>query len=99
MLIAILGVIILVVGIVVKRSPEPGSRYGGIINKAGVAIIVIGLLLSTVKIIEPGKVGVQTLFGKVQNEVLESGLHIINPFNEITNFSIQTEKLHHECQK
>ena len=91
MLIAILGVIILVVGIVVKRSPEPGSRYGGIINKAGIAIIVVGLMLSTIKIIEPGKVGVQTLFGKVDNEVLESGLHVINPFNEVTNFSIQTE--------
>jgi regulator of protease activity HflC (stomatin/prohibitin superfamily) len=91
MLIAILGVIILVVGIVLKRSPEPGNRYGGILNTAGIVIIVIGLLLSTIKIIEPGKVGVQTLFGKVQNEELESGLHIINPFNEITSFSIQTE--------
>ena len=91
MLIAILGVIILVVGIVLKRSPEPGNRYSGIVNTIGIVIIVIGLLASTIKIIEPGKVGVQALFGKVQNEVLESGLHVINPFNEITTFSIQTE--------
>jgi len=91
MLIAILGVIMLVVGIVLKRGPEPGSRFAGTINKVAVLVIIIGLLLSTVKIIEPGKVGVQTLFGKVQDGVLESGLHVINPFVDVTTFSIQTE--------
>ena len=91
MLIAILGLIMLVVGIVLKRGPEPGSRFAGTINKIAVVVIVLGLLLSTVKIIDPGKVGVQTLFGKVQDGVLESGLHIINPFVDVTTFSIQTE--------
>jgi len=91
MLIAILGVIMLVVGIVLKRGPEPGNRFAGTINKVAVLVIIIGLLLSTVKIIEPGKVGVQTVFGKVQDGVLESGLHVINPFVDVTTFSIQTE--------
>jgi regulator of protease activity HflC (stomatin/prohibitin superfamily) len=91
MLIAILGVIILVVGMVLKRSPEPGSHYSGIVTIVGTVIIVVGLALSAFKVIEPGKVGVQTLFGKVQDEVLESGPHIINPLVEITTFSIQTE--------
>ncbi|HEY4198160.1 MAG TPA: prohibitin family protein [Mucilaginibacter sp.] len=91
MLIAILGVIVLIVGIVLKRSPEPGSRFGGIVNTVGIVIIVLGLLLSTVKVIDPGKVGVQVLFGKVQDNVLESGLHIINPLVDVTTFSIQTE--------
>ncbi|HVW96105.1 MAG TPA: prohibitin family protein [Mucilaginibacter sp.] len=92
MFIAILGVIMLVVGIALKRSPaNPASQFAGTINKIAVLVIIIGALLSSVKIIDPGKVGVQTLFGKVQNGVLESGLHIINPFVDITNFSIQTE--------
>jgi regulator of protease activity HflC (stomatin/prohibitin superfamily) len=91
MLIAILGVIILVVGIVIKRSPDPNSHYGGIINTVGIVVIVIGILLSMFKVIDPGKVGVQTLFGKVQDDVLESGLHIVNPLVEITTFSIQTQ--------
>jgi regulator of protease activity HflC (stomatin/prohibitin superfamily) len=91
MLIAILGVIVLIVGIVLKRSPEPGSRFGGIVNTVGVVIIVLGLLLSAVKVIDPGKIGVQVLFGKVQDEVLESGLHVINPLVDVTTFSIQTE--------
>jgi regulator of protease activity HflC (stomatin/prohibitin superfamily) len=90
MLIAILGIIILVVGIVLKRSPEPNNRFGGLVNTIGIVVVVLGLLLSTVKIIDPGKVGVQILFGKVQSEVLESGLHIINPAVEVTTFSVQT---------
>lgn len=91
MLIAILGVIILVAGIVLKRSPEPGSRFGGTLSTVGIVIIVLGLMLSTVKIIEPGKVGVQVLFGKVQDQVLESGLHVINPLVEVTTFDTRTQ--------
>jgi regulator of protease activity HflC (stomatin/prohibitin superfamily) len=91
MFIAILGIIVLIVGIVLKRSPEPGSRFGGIVNTVGIVIIVLGLLLSMVKQIDAGKVGVQTLFGKVQDNVLESGLHIINPLVEVHLFDIQTQ--------
>jgi regulator of protease activity HflC (stomatin/prohibitin superfamily) len=91
MLIAILGVIVFIVGIVLKRSPEPGSRFGGIVNTVGIVIIILGLLLSAVKVIDPGRIGVQVLFGKVQDNVLESGLHVINPLVDVTTFSIQTE--------
>jgi regulator of protease activity HflC (stomatin/prohibitin superfamily) len=34
---------------------------------------------------------VQVLFGKVQNQVLESGLHIINPLVDVITFNIQTQ--------
>src|ERR1700744_108052 len=91
MFIAVLGVIMLVVGIVLKRSPEPASRFAGTINKIAVAVIILGVLFASVKVIDPGKIGVQVLFGKVQDNVLESGLHIINPLVDITTFSIQTE--------
>jgi regulator of protease activity HflC (stomatin/prohibitin superfamily) len=91
MFIAILGVIVLVVGIVLKRSPEPAGRFSSIVSTAGIVMVVIGLLLSMFKVIDPGKVGVQTLFGKVQDNVLESGLHIINPLVDITTFDIQTQ--------
>ena len=91
MFIAILGVIVLVVGIVLKRSPEPAGRFSGTASVIGLVIVAVGLLLSIFKVIEPGKVGVQTLFGKVQDNVLESGLHIINPLVDITTFDIQTQ--------
>lgn len=91
MFIAILGIIILIVGIVLKRSPEPSNRFGGIVNRVGLVVIVIGLALSMFKQIGAGEVGVQTLFGKVQGGVLSSGLHIINPLVEVTNFETRTQ--------
>ena len=43
------------------------------------------------KQIDAGKVGVQSLYGNVQSDILESGLHIINPLLDITEFDIQTQ--------
>jgi regulator of protease activity HflC (stomatin/prohibitin superfamily) len=91
MFIAILGIIVLIVGMVLRRSPEPGNRFGGVVTSVGGALVVLGLLLSMFKTIEPGKVGVQVLFGKVQDNVLESGLHVINPLVDVTTFDIQTQ--------
>jgi len=91
MLIAILGVIVLIVGIVMKRSPEPGSHFSGIVTTVGVVVLLLGVALSSFKSIDAGEVGVQTLFGKVQDDVLESGLHIINPLVEVTMFNTRTQ--------
>ena len=91
MFIAILGVIALIVGMVMKRSPEPGNRFAGIISKAGIVVIVLGLIFASFKVIEPGEAGVQTLFGSVQGNVLESGPHFINPLVNVTTFNVRTQ--------
>ncbi len=91
MFIAILGVIVLIIGMMLKRSPEPNNRFGGMATTIGIVIIVLGLGLSSFKIIDPGQVGVQTLLGKVQDNVLESGPHLINPAVNVTTFDIQTQ--------
>ncbi len=91
MIIAILGIIILVIGITIKHSSEPAGRYSNTAKIVGIALVLIGVAFSSFRVIEPGKVGVQTLFGKVQDQVLESGLHIINPAVGVTLFNIQTQ--------
>jgi regulator of protease activity HflC (stomatin/prohibitin superfamily) len=91
MLIAILGIIMLVVGIVLRRSPEPASRFARVVSTVGLIVVGLGIVTTTFKVIDPGEVGVQTLFGKVQDQVLESGLHVINPLVEVTTFSVQTQ--------
>lgn len=91
MVIAILGLIILVVGIVLRRSPEPSNRFARLVSIIGLIVVGLGLVTSMFKVIPPGEVGVQTLFGQVQDRVLPSGLHVINPVVEVTNFNIQTQ--------
>ncbi|MFD1256363.1 prohibitin family protein [Mucilaginibacter terrae] len=91
MVLIFLGIIILVVGSVLKRSDTAGSRFSGIATTAGIVLMVLGVFLSAFKTISPGQAGVQTLFGKVQNNVLESGLHVVNPLVDVTTFNIQTQ--------
>jgi len=43
------------------------------------------------KVIDAGQVGVKTLFGKVENDVLYSGLNVVNPLVEVTNFDTKTQ--------
>jgi regulator of protease activity HflC (stomatin/prohibitin superfamily) len=91
MFIAIIGIIILIAGTLIKGSPTPNSRYAGIIKIVGVIVIVLGLFSSSIKAIDKGTVGVQSLFGKVQNDVLTSGLHIIDPVVDVTIFDSRTQ--------
>lgn len=91
MFLAIVGIIIIFVGVFVKRSPEPAGKFGGIVMVVGGVLAGIAIISSSFKQIEPGEVGVQVLFGKVQNDVLESGLHVINPLVTITTFNVQTQ--------
>jgi regulator of protease activity HflC (stomatin/prohibitin superfamily) len=90
-LIFILGIIVFIAGFVIAQTDSPYQRSGTIVKVAGVFIIIIGLAFSSVKQIEPGMVGVQKLFGKVNNQILESGLNVVNPLVEVEVFDIRTQ--------
>jgi regulator of protease activity HflC (stomatin/prohibitin superfamily) len=49
------------------------------------------LLFASVVVVPPGTVGVQVLFGKVTPTALNAGMHLINPFVEVTEMSVRTE--------
>jgi len=91
MFIFFITVAVLIAGAALKRSWEASSRFSGAVGKTGIVIIIVGLLISIFKVIEPGRVGVQVLFGKVQNQPLESGLHLVNPLVDISSFDIQPQ--------
>jgi regulator of protease activity HflC (stomatin/prohibitin superfamily) len=91
MFLIILGIIVIVIGFVLGRTESPVKPYTGIIRIVGFILVLAGAGLSAVKQIEPGYVGVQKLFGKVNNNTLESGLNLINPFVEVVTFDIRTQ--------
>lgn len=90
MAIFIIGILVLIAGFIVKRSPE-FFRYSKILQIAGLGIMITGILIKSIVQIEAGQIGVKVLFGKVQNEVLRSGLHFINPFIEIRSLDVKTQ--------
>ena len=62
-----------------------------IVRLGGLALAVVGLANSTIKQVDAGHVGVQSLFGKVQERVLTSGLNFINPFVDVYDIDIKTQ--------
>jgi regulator of protease activity HflC (stomatin/prohibitin superfamily) len=73
-------------------NPTPGlQRFNAILRFIGIGIMSIGILTACFKQINPGNVGVKTLFGSVQNGVLREGLNVINPLVDVTNFDTRTQ--------
>lgn len=87
----IIGIILFFASISLKKENSPVSKFAGVLRIAAVFVIIIGLFSSAFKQIDAGKVGVKSLYGSVQPTILESGLHIINPLLDITDFDIQTQ--------
>jgi regulator of protease activity HflC (stomatin/prohibitin superfamily) len=86
-----LGIIIFIVGLALSRSGEIYRRFAGITRIVGLLVLVMGLLMSCIIQIDAGDVGVKKLFGQVQNDVLGSGLHFINPLFEIEKMDVKTQ--------
>jgi regulator of protease activity HflC (stomatin/prohibitin superfamily) len=58
---------------------------------AGLVLAAIGIANACVKQIDGGQIGVKTLFGSIQNDILGSGLHFINPLMDITRLDVKTQ--------
>jgi regulator of protease activity HflC (stomatin/prohibitin superfamily) len=91
MTLIILGLLILILGFVARRLTSPISHYSGYLRIAGFVLFLIGFISSCVVQIGTGEVGVQILFGNVQNTTLASGLHFINPLLDVQKLDIKTQ--------
>jgi len=91
MILIILGFIILLVGQGLRKSENNVRRIAGVVRLVGFGIMILGLFTSSIIQIDAGTIGVKKLFGKVQNDVLTSGLHFINPVLEVEKMDIKTQ--------
>jgi len=57
-----------------------------------VPLILLAILVSMVKIVPPGQVGILILFGKIQGSIPE-GLHLVNPLVSMELMSIRTQEI------
>jgi regulator of protease activity HflC (stomatin/prohibitin superfamily) len=91
MSVILIGIVILIIGFVADKADPALRAYKSLIKTAGIVVILIGISIASVVQVEPGQVGVQKLFGKVNDNILESGLNVINPLVQVVMFDIRTE--------
>src|ERR1700687_5330827 len=83
-------VLFVITGIVVKNNPAFHKfKKGG--RLIALLFVIIGIFIASIIQINVGEVGVKVLFGKVQNDVLGSGLHLVNPLLDIERVDIKTQ--------
>lgn len=91
MILIILGFVLLLVSLSIMKSESPLHKFAGTLRIVAFLAMAIGVLTSCVKQIDAGFVGVKSLFGKVQNDVLNSGLNFVNPLVEVKQLDARTQ--------
>lgn len=84
------GVVLLLIGVAFSKQAQT-SKFSMPLKFAGVFVMILAVLSSCFKQINPGYVGVQVLFGKVKDNTLASGLHIINPLVDVKELDVKTQ--------
>jgi regulator of protease activity HflC (stomatin/prohibitin superfamily) len=90
MILLILGLIIFFVGLGLHRGDDNLKRFSNPVRIVGFIVVLLGVMTACVIQIEAGQVGVKKLFGKVQDDVLTSGLHFINPLVDVVKLDVKT---------
>jgi len=91
MFLILLGIIVFVISFNVKKMNNQFSPFSGTIRVIGLLVIVIGFITSCIKQIDAGQVGVQQLFGKVEEGILPSGLSVVSPLITVTSVDVKTQ--------
>lgn len=86
-----LGVFAIIVGFSIAKANPNLATIGKTARFLGIAIILLGLSASCFVQIQPGEVGVKTLFGQIQSGLMTEGLNFVNPLVEIKKFDVRTQ--------
>jgi regulator of protease activity HflC (stomatin/prohibitin superfamily) len=90
MILIILGLMALFITFSMKNIPQL-MKIVPVVRVVAVLLIVVGLLAQCFVQVEAGQIGVKKLFGKVQNDHLDAGLHVVNPLIEVIKLDVKTQ--------
>ena len=91
MILIIIGIILFFLGNAAVRNENRFTSVLKHFKTLGFVFMGLGLLTSSIRQVDAGYVGVKSLFGKVQNETLSSGLNMVNPLIDVTPIDIKTQ--------
>lgn len=91
MALIILGIILLIAGITLNKQREELHKLASGLRIAALGFIIVGFLTACIKQIDAGQIGVKSLFGKVDDDILTSGLNVVNPLVDVKTVDIKTQ--------
>lgn len=91
MFLIVIGVVVLIAGFAINTPSLTFSKFSRPVKVAGVVLMIFGILTSSIKQIDAGSVGIESLFGKVSDRTLSSGLNLVNPLVEVTTIDTKTQ--------
>ncbi len=91
MVLILLGIILFLLSFNLDKNDLRLVRVARFLRIGAFLVLAAGILSSCVVQIDAGSVGVKKLFGKVQPDVLQSGLHFINPLLEVEKVNVRTQ--------
>jgi regulator of protease activity HflC (stomatin/prohibitin superfamily) len=91
MLFIILGLVLFFAAGAVENLNLPVAIPKATIRSIGVVALLIGVFTSCIKQIDAGQIGVKSMFGKVQDEVITSGLNFVNPLVTVNTIDVRTQ--------
>ena len=91
MFLIIIGVLILIASFAFFAQDYRFTKMkkGG--KWVGLLFIVLGIITSCFVQINAGNIGVKSLFGNINNDILGSGLHFVNPMYNIVELDVKTQ--------
>ncbi|MFP4369297.1 MAG: prohibitin family protein [Bacteroidota bacterium] len=91
MALIVIGLIIVVIGFASRSTGGAIARYRSLVMLGGILVVIIGLITASVRIIEPGHIGVKVILGSTKPDVLYEGVNFVNPIAEVVDFSTRTQ--------
>lgn len=91
MFLIFIGIVLVITGFAINTPALQLAKYARPVKVAGIIMMTFGFLTACVKQIDAGTVGVQSLFGKINDGILTSGLNFVNPLVDVTGVNVQTQ--------
>ena len=91
MLLIVLGIIVFIAVTIIVKNNAVAAKFAGAGRIVALLLILLGISSACVKQIDAGEIGIKKLFGSIQDDVLGSGLHFVNPLLDITKLDVKTQ--------
>jgi regulator of protease activity HflC (stomatin/prohibitin superfamily) len=91
MFLIIVGIIIIIASITFMPNNVQLAKFKPVGRIVGFLFVALGIITSCFVQINAGNIGIKSLFGNIQTDVLSSGLHFVNPLYNINKIDVKTQ--------